>query len=72
MHAARIVKLPWKTEHVEDARQRGKEIAQFLKDMGLRMGGDFTWLIRNEDREIHILFNGVHAEWETMVTMKYI
>ena len=66
----RIVRLPFKDGTQADETHRGVVISRWLKDQGLKMGSDYTWMVSTKDRELHFMFNGNTESWATMLTMK--
>ena len=44
-------------------------ISRRLKEMGLTMGRDYTWMVNPTDRELVFMFNGDSEAWATMLTM---
>jgi hypothetical protein len=72
MVTAKLVRLPWTSTDLDEQRQRGKEISDWLKAQGMRLGADYTWLVSNKDQEIHILLTTENEYWASAITMKYL
>jgi len=66
----KIVRLPFKVTEQYPETERGVKISRWLKEQGLLMGRDYTWMVSTKDRELHFIFNGDAEAWATMLTMK--
>lgn len=66
----KIVRLPFKNEEHRPETERGVEISRWLKQQGLQMGRDYTWMVSSKDRELHFMFNGEAETWATVLTMR--
>jgi hypothetical protein len=65
----KIVRLPFKDEQRHET-ERGVVISRWLKEQGLMMGKDYTWMVSTQDRELHFMFNGDAESWATMLAMR--
>lgn len=65
----KIVRLAFK-EQQRNETERGVLISRWLKENGLKIGKDYTWMVSTKDRELHFMFNGEAESWATMLTMK--
>lgn len=63
------IRLPWKDDQHKES-ERGVRISRFLKESGLAMGRDYTWLLDSNKREIVFMFNGPSETWATMLSIK--
>ena len=63
------VTLPFRNGTSEQETHRGVMISRRLKEMGLTMGRDYTWMVSQADRELVFMFNGDSEAWATMLTM---
>ena len=64
-----LVRLPFKDRQSNET-QRGLSISRWLKDQGLQMGRDYTWMVSTKEQELHFMFNGEAEQWATLITMK--
>lgn len=67
----KIVRLAFKDDQHNET-ERGVMISRWLKENGLKMGKDYTWMVSTATRELHFMFNGEAEAWATMLTMKEI
>ena len=63
------VTLPFRNGNQEQETHRGVLISRRLKEMGLMMGKDYTWLVDANQRELVFMFNGDAEAWATLLTM---
>lgn len=63
------VRLSWKKEQHEES-ERGVRISRYLKDCGLTMGRDYTWLLDTINKEIVFMFTHDAESWASMLSMK--
>jgi len=63
------IRLPWKEEQQKES-ERGVRISRYLKEVGLHMGRDYTWLLDTHKKEIVFMFNGDAEAWATMLSIK--
>mgnify|MGYP006301574771 CR=1 FL=1 len=63
------VRLAFKKDQREES-ERGVRISRYLKEMGLVMGRDYTWLLDTNRKEIVFMFNSEAESWATMLTMR--
>lgn len=66
----KLVRLPFKAEVQHPETERGVRISRWLKEMGLQMGRDYTWMVSTKDRELHFMFNSECESWASMLAMK--
>ena len=64
-----MVCLPFRKEQKEET-ERGVQISRWLKEQGLQMSRDYTWMVDVSSRELRFMFNGHAESWATMLTMK--
>ena len=64
-----LVRLPFKDRQADETH-RGIEISRWLKEQGLKMGRDYTWMLSTKDQELHFMFDGDAEQWATMITMR--
>ena len=64
------VTLPFRNGTSEQETHRGVMISRRLKEMGLTMGRDYTWMVSQADRELVFMFNGDAEAWATLVSMR--
>lgn len=63
------VKFAWKDDQYKES-ERGVRISRWLKENGLRIGTDYTWMLDANNRELIFMFNS-HAEaWASMLAVK--
>lgn len=66
----KIVTLPFRDGSSESETHRGVLVSRWLKEQGLTMGKDYTWMVDQSSRELRFMFNGDAEAWATMLTMK--
>jgi len=66
----KIVTLPFKNGTHEQETHRGVTISRWLKEQGLTMGKDYTWMVKTDARQLHSMFNGDAEAWATLITMR--
>ena len=64
-----MVRLPFKREQKEET-ERGVLISRWLKEQGLKMSKDYTWMVNTKERELNFMFNGEAEAWTTLLVMK--
>lgn len=64
------IRLPFKDGTAEAETHRGVMISRWLKEQGLKIGKDYTWMVRQSDRELIFMFNGEAEAWATLITMR--
>jgi hypothetical protein len=65
----KMVRLPFKRDQKEET-ERGVLISRWLKEQGLKMSKDYTWMVNTKERELNFMFNGEAESWATMLVMK--
>ena len=65
-----IVTLPFKNGDQGEESHRGVMISRWLKEQGLTIGKDYTWLVNAQKRELQFMFNGDAEAWATLITMR--
>lgn len=63
------VKFAWKENQSQES-DRGVRISRWLKDNGLRMGTDYTWMLDAPGQQTIFMFNSHAAAWATMLAVK--
>jgi len=66
----KLVALPFQNGSAESETHRGVLISRWLKEQGLAMGKDYTWMVDVPGHELRFMFNGDAEAWATMLTMK--
>ena len=65
----KMVRLPFKREQKEET-ERGVLISRWLKEQGLKMSKDYTWMVDTTSREIRFMFNSDAESWATLLGIK--
>ena len=65
----KMIVLPWRNDQKEET-ERGVRISRWLKEQGLTMSKDYTWMVDTTSREIRFMFNSDAESWATLLGIK--